>query len=69
MSFKVFIARPSVIVTNVVVTFVQAAFATWLAAGLSTDKLAVAGAVGAGASAVWNVLLKPYLTSKGWLRA
>lgn len=54
---------------NIIVTFIQAAVATWAATGFATDKLALSGAVGAGLSAVWNVLVKPFLKGKGWLPA
>lgn len=60
--------KVSVIVTNMAVTFVQAALAVWVTSGFSTDKLAVSGAVGAGASAVWNVIIKPFLKNQGWLK-
>lgn len=43
------------IALKVVVTFVEAAVAFWVAAGYKTDKVALAGVVGAGLSAVYNV--------------
>ncbi len=58
----------TVILTNIVVTFVQAAFAVWAANGFKVDKLAIGAVVGAGASAVWNLIVKPWLKSIGWLR-
>lgn len=56
------------IVTNIVVTFVQAAGAVWVTSGFATDKLAISGAVGAGLSAVWNLVVKPLLKKRGWLK-
>ena len=55
------------IIVNVVVTFVQAGFATWIAMGGAVDKLAIGAVTGAGASAVWNMVLKPLLKDKGYL--
>lgn len=45
--------------TNMAVTFLEAAFAYWYATGADTSELAVAGAAGAGISAVWNLVIKP----------
>lgn len=56
------------IVTNVIVTFVQAAGAVWVTSGFATDKLALSGAVGAGLSAVWNLVGKPLLKKWKWLK-
>ena len=60
--------KTSVILTNMLVTFFQAAFAAWVATGFSKDKIAVSGVAGAGPSAVWNIIIKPFLKEKGWLR-
>lgn len=56
------------VLTNVVVTFFQAALAVLAVSNWNfSDKTVVAGAVGAGASAVWNLVIKPYLKEKGVL--
>lgn len=47
------------ILVNIVVTFFQTAGAAWAVTNFSLDKLTVAGAIGAGLSAVWNIVLKP----------
>lgn len=57
------------IALNIIVTFFQAAFAVWAAAGFAMDKLAVGAVVGAGLSAVYNIVVKPLLIAKGWLKA
>lgn len=44
---------------NVVITFLQTAGATWATTNFSLDKLALSGAIGAGFSAVYNLVLKP----------
>lgn len=68
MSYKTFIEPTYIIVRNVVVTFLQVAIATWVASGLSTDKVAVSAAIGAGLSAVWNIVVKPVLIHNGYLK-
>lgn len=50
------------IVIRVVVTFVEAGAAYWIASGQKTDKIALSGAVGAGLSAVYN-LTKHFATN------
>ena len=50
-----------VIVINVVVTAVQGFLAAWAVTGNKTDKASLGAAVAAGASLVWNSVLKPYL--------
>lgn len=50
------------IAIKVVVTFVEAAGAYWIASGGKVSKLALAGVMGAGLSAVYN-LGKHYLTT------
>lgn len=47
------------ILTNIVITFLQTAGATWATTNFSMDRLALAGAIGAGFSAVYNLVLKP----------
>lgn len=47
------------ILMNVVVTFVQAFMAAWATTNFSLDKLTLAGAWGAGLSAVYNLVIKP----------
>lgn len=44
------------IALKVVVTFVEAGVAYWVATGQKTDKAVLAGAVGAGLSAVYNLV-------------
>lgn len=56
------------VILNMVVTFVQAATAAWYITGFKTDKLAVAGAVGAGLSVVWNTIVKPWAVKIGLLK-
>ena len=65
--FQLFVEPTRKVLTNIVVTFVQAGAATWLATGFATDKIAIGGAIGAGLSAVWNLVIKPFLIQKGWL--
>ena len=62
------LASRKVIITNVVVTFFQAAIA-FLAVNSwdISNRAVIAGAVGAGASVVWNTVLKPYLKERGLL--
>lgn len=43
------------------ITFTQGFFAVWAAAGFSVDKVALGGAVAAGLSLVYNLVLKPML--------
>lgn len=62
------LASTKTIVVNVIVTFVQAAVAFVAVNNWNfTDKAVIAGAVGAGASVVWNTVIKPWLKEKGWL--
>lgn len=56
------------VVVNIVVTFFQAALAVWATSGFALDKLTIGAVVGAGASAVWNLVIKPFLIKKGWLK-
>lgn len=51
-----------------VVTFVQAGLAAWAVYGFQANKLAIGAFVGAGLSAVWNVILKPFAKSQGWMK-
>lgn len=55
------------VVVNIVVTFFEAAIAVWSTNGFSTDKLALGAVIGAGVSAVWNIIIKPILKQHGWL--
>lgn len=66
--FKLFIAPTRVVITNMVVTFIQAFLSVWAASGFAFDKLVLGGAVGAGASAVWNLVIKPYLIQRGYMK-
>lgn len=43
------------------VTFVQGFLAVWATQGFKTDKVVLGGAVAAGASLVYNIVLKPAL--------
>ncbi len=56
------------VITNAVVTFVQAAVA-FLAVNSwdYTNKTVIAGAVGSALSVVWNTIIKPWAKEKGWL--
>lgn len=58
----------AVIATNMAVTFTQVAFSAWAVNGFNPDKVVLAGAIGTGASAVWNIVLKPLLVRVGWLK-
>lgn len=46
---------------RLVVTFFQGFLAVWAAAGFATDKVVLGGAVAAGASLVYNIVVKPAL--------
>lgn len=48
------------VLINMVVTFFEAAGAALLVSD-GIDRAALAGAAGIGASAVWNLVIKPYL--------
>lgn len=52
---------------NMAVTFVEAGVAVWAASGFALDKAVVGAAVGSGLSAVWNIVLKPWLAKRGYL--
>lgn len=56
-----------VIAINVVVTFLEGAGAAWFVTGNQTRKEALVGAGAAGLSAVWNLIVKPFLKSKNIL--
>ena len=56
------------VVVNIVVTFFQAALAVWASSGFKTDKVVIGAVIGAGASAVWNLIVKPFLKKQGWLK-
>lgn len=56
-----------VIVTNIVVTFVQGGVAGWIALGGKLDKAGITAFLTAGLSAAWNLALKPKLKEWGWL--
>lgn len=56
-----------IIVINVVVTFFQGALAAWAVTGNKLDKTALTGAAAAGASVVWNTVIKPFLKSRSIL--
>lgn len=46
---------------RLVLTFVQGFSAVWAAAGFKTDKVVLGGAVAAGISLVYNLVIKPQL--------
>jgi hypothetical protein len=46
---------------RLVVTFVQGFLAVWAASGFNTDQVVLGGAVAAGASLVYNIVIKPQL--------
>jgi len=52
-----------VVLQNIGITFVQGAFVAWSMTGYKLDKITLGAAIGAGFSAVWNILIKPYLKS------
>lgn len=52
---------PKIILINVVVTFLEGFAAGWIVTGNQLDKTALIGAVAAGVSAVWNMVIKPTL--------
>ena len=66
--FKLFIEPWGKVATNIVITFVQAGVAVWLASGLSTDNVTIGAVTGAGLSAVWNIIIKPFLVQHGYLK-
>jgi hypothetical protein len=56
------------IAINMIVTFFEAGLAVWATTGFTTDKLALGAAIGAGASAAWNIVIKPLLKKIGWMK-
>lgn len=65
---KEHIQSAKVVAINVCVTFVQAALAVLAVNNWDfSNKTVIAGAVGAGASAVWNLTIKPLLKANGLL--
>ena len=56
-----------VIVINVLVTFVEGFAPAWALTGNQLTKSALIGAGAAGASLVWNTLIKPWLKANGIL--
>lgn len=67
MDFTKEIQATKWVVMNVLVTAVQGALAQWAISGNKLDKVAVTGAIAAGLSAAWNLVIKPLLKSKGVL--
>lgn len=57
------IQSAKVIIINMLITFVEAAGGSLLVAD-GLNRAALAGAAGAGGSAVWNLVIKPYLKSR-----
>lgn len=71
MSLRTFIEPKEKVIVNIVITFIQSAFGVILAsvvAGNQLNKLTIGAAGAAGLSAVWNLILKPYLIQQGWLK-
>lgn len=69
MSFITSIEPSAKVLVNILVTFTQAAVVAWYAAGGTADKLAIGAAIGAGLSAVWNLIIKPFIVSQGYLKS
>ena len=57
------------VLVNIIITFIEAGIAVWSTNGFQTDRLALGAVIGAGVSAVWNLILKPILVHQGWLKA
>lgn len=58
------IQRAKVVIINMAVTALEAAVGFLAVSGWNiSDKTVLAGAVGAGLSAAWNTILKPWLKS------
>jgi len=58
----------SVIIRNMVITFIEAAVGIWYASGMQTDKAAIGVAIAGGISVVWNTLGKPLFKKWGWIK-
>lgn len=52
-------AEINALLIRLAVTFVQGFFAVWAAAGFKADKVVLGGAVAAGLSLVYNMVIKP----------
>ncbi len=55
------------IAINIIITFFQAGLAAWSVTGFSMDKAAIGAVIGAGISAIWNIIVKPLLIKKGYM--
>lgn len=55
------------VAVNVIVTAIEGFLAAWAATGNKTDKASLGAAIGAAASTVWNLVIKPFAKQKGWL--
>lgn len=56
-----------VILTNVIVTFIETFVATLALSDAPINQASMIGAGGAAASVVWNTIIKPALKSRGIL--
>ncbi len=54
-------AEINALIIRLVVTAIQGFLAAWSAAGFKTDKVVLGAAVAAGASLVYNLVIKPLL--------
>jgi uncharacterized membrane protein len=53
-----------IIAINIIVTFLEGFAAAWLALGNDLTEQALVGAVAAGISAVWNIIIKVQLKKR-----
>lgn len=61
------VQSPKVVAINVVVTFLEAFLPVWALSDHALTQVAVFSAGAAGISAAWNVVVKPFLKSRGIL--
>lgn len=67
--FKLFVEPRHVVIRNVVITFLQGFLVAWALTNYSFDEGSLFGAGVAGLSAVWNLILKPWLIQHGYMKA
>jgi hypothetical protein len=65
---KMHIEPARVVAQNMVVTFIEAGFVAWQLAGYKLDKITLGAAAGVGVSAIWNMIVKPYVKHLGWMK-
>lgn len=58
---------PKIVAINVLITFLEGFAAAWALTNNEVSQHALLGAGAAGISLVWNVVVKPYLKSRGIL--